>query len=317
MNKHYLLGMLLTLALLTLPATTVYSQPSWHSNTATIETPDLVVRFFNKQPQYMFWIPRENGTSVYIVKFLEIVEFDDLDGDGAYTSGDLMLARAQLLESSIQWNIASEEIVNNGILEIRITMNATVKVIRIAEGPGGIIGYVNVSFVNHIYNQTISVDGYEVEGNKELKIDIVIENWPWVRDDSKLAIGIIFAGHFRGKEGVPKMEEHAVREHEREIKMSHEDAPYQGVFRYRDQVKIMENNTSKFGQVNESDMSTSHRAIRYLAYPHFEGVLIHDPSITVEKSEEGLLTALTSNYLYIGVIAIVLLAVIVIAVKKR
>ncbi len=306
------------LALTLLPVNSVYSQPSWHKNTATIETPDLVIRFFNKQPQYMFWVPKENGTAVYIVKFLEIIEFNDKDNDGAYSSSDIILARAQLLESSVNWNIVAKELVVNGVEEIRISMNATVRVMGVSPGMSGSIGYVNVAFINHIYNETVNVDGYEVEGNKELKIDIIISNWPWVSNDSKLAIGIIFAGHFRGKEASPSMHKHSVREHVREVKMSHEGAPYEGAFRYRDQVEIRENNSYRFGKVNDSDISHMNKAIMYLAYPHFNGVLIHDPSITVIKSEEGeLLNFFYNNYLFVSIIAVALVGVIVLALKRR
>lgn len=318
MRTSYLLGILIIATLISLPINTVYSQPSWHSNTATLETPDLVVRFFNRQPQYMFWVPGENSTSVYIVKFLEIVEFEDVDNSGTYDSGDSLLARVQLLESSVQWNIKAEKLVANGVMEIRITMNATVKVMQVAHGEGGLVGYVNVSFVNHIYNQTVDVDGYEVEGNKELKIDIVIGNWPWIANDSKLAIGIIFAGHFRGKEGMPKMERHRVREHVREVKMSHEGAAFEGAFRYRDQVKLMENNSYRFGKVNDSEMTSMNKAILYLSYPHFNGVLIHDPSIAVIKSEEGgIISLIANNWILIGVIAIVLVATVAVGLSRR
>jgi len=318
MKKHYLIGLLLIMALALLPFNSVYSQPSWHSNTATIETPDLVVRFFNKQPQYMFWVPNENGTTVYIVKFLEIVEFNDKDNNGAYTESDELLARAQLLESSVAWNISAEELIVNSIKEIRITMNATVRVMSTSPGMGGQIGYVKVSFINHIYNKTINVDGYEVEGNKELKIDIVISDWPWISQESKLAIGIIFAGHFRGKEETPSMEKHTVREHVREVRMGHEGAPYEGAFRYMDQVRIMENNSYRFGKVNDSEMSGMNKAIMYLAYPHFDGVLVHDPSITVIKSGgEDILNLIYNNYILVSIIAIVLVGIVVVLLKRR
>lgn len=318
MKKHYLIGLLIIIALTLLPFNSVYSQPSWHSNTATIKTPDLVVRFFNRQPQYMFWVPNEKGTAVYIVKFLEIVEFNDKDNDGAYTANDELLARAQLLESSVMWNINAEELVVNNIKEIRITMNATVRVISTTPGMGGQIGYVEVSFINHIYNETINIDGYEVEGNKELKIDIIISDWPWISQNSKLAIGIIFAGHFRGKEKTPNMRRHMVREHLREVRMSHEGYPYEGAFRYRDQVKIMENNTYRFCKVNDSEMSGMHKAITYLTYPHFIGVLVHDPSITIIKtSEGGILDIIYNNYLIVSIIAIVLVGTAILISKRK
>ena len=55
-----LIGAIITLV--TLLSTPVYSlgAPSWNSNTATIEAPGIVVRFFDRQPHYLIWVPGEN-----------------------------------------------------------------------------------------------------------------------------------------------------------------------------------------------------------------------------------------------------------------
>jgi len=315
--KKGILAAFIILGFILLPVNQVYAQPHWHANTHTIETPDLVVRFFNRQPQYIFWVPGENETAVYIVKFHEIIEFIDEDGDGALSPGDDILSRSMLLESDVNWKISAETLSGpNNSTEIRITMSALVPVYKTAMD-GGRIGYVNVTFINHIYDRDVEVEGYIVEGNKELKIDIIIENWPWINSESKLALGIIFAGHFRGKHGVPHMEHHRVKEKVKEVKMRGEDAPYSGAFRYREEVKLCEKEGERIGSVHATEEFSMHEAILYLVYPHFEGILIHDPSITVIKPESTILEVLTNVYFLVALAGIIILGTVIVVTRKK
>jgi len=315
MKKASILAFFVITSFILLPINSTYSQPMWHSNTATIETSEMVIRFFNKQPHYMFWIPGENNTAVYIVKFLEIIEFLDKNADGVYSSGDTILARAQLLEASVNWNITAETLSGpQDSVEVRITMQAQVPVLGMM--PSGSIGHVNVIFVNHIYDKDVDVNGYVVEGNKELKIDVIIENWPWVNENSLLALGIIFAGHFRGEHGVPHMEHHRVRENVREVRMRCEEGAFEGAFRYREEVQIREESGNRTEKVKASEDFSAHSAIMYLVYPHFEGVLTHDPSILVIKPTGDVLSLIQSYLVYIVIATVVIIGAVILIKRK-
>lgn len=319
--KKAMLALLLTGLIMVLPTSQIYADSNnhakWNANANTIEASGIIVMFYERQPQYKFWIPGENDTAVYIVKFLEILEFEDKNLDYNYTTGDVIKARAQLLESSINWNITAMQLQGpEGSNELRVIMSAQVPVRGVTAGLDGVIGYVNVTFVNHIYDRDVDVEGYVVEGNYELKIDIIIQDWPWTESDTQLALGIIFAGHFRGHTGVPSMHKARVREKVKEMRMSSPDASYEAAFRYREEVKVKEQVKERLCGVNASEQFSHQSALMYLTYPHFEGIMIHDPSIIVFSPELGILGQLQLYAPYILIGAVVVIGIVLVARKK-
>jgi len=290
--------------------------PRWNANATTVEAPGIVVQFFERKPQYKFWIPGENGTAVYIVIFHKIIEFEDRDNDGVFDTQDTILAEAELTAHDV-WDIYAEILPGpDESTEIRITMKGLVAVIP-KMGPG--IDKANITFVNHIYDRDVEIDGYTVAGNRELKIDIIIYDWPWHSDTAKLCLEVIFAGHFRGRRGTPHCEEHRIQvrnQNVREVRMRGEDTNMVGVFRFRERVCIREGGQERFCNVNCSHDFQAQNAIEYIVYPHFEGVLEHDPSILVEKGTT-LSDVIIENAPYILLAAILVIVAVVIVVKVR
>jgi len=305
------------LVLLVISPSTIFAEgPRWNANTATVEAPGIIVQFLERKPQYKFWIPGENGAAVYIVIFHKIVEFEDRNNDGIFDPQDTILAEAELTAHDV-WNIYAETLSGpNGSTEIRIIMKGLIDVIP-KMGPG--VGKANVTFVNHIYDRDVEIDGYTVAGNRELKIEIIISDWLWHSDTAKLCLEVIFAGHFRGRRGTPHCEEHRIQvrnQNIREIRMRGEDMNMVGVFRFRERVCIREGEQERFCNVNCSHDFQARNAIEYIVYPHFEGVLEHDPSILIEK-ETTLSDVIIENAPYILLVAILVIVAVVIVVKVR
>jgi len=306
--------------LLTTVASGVHAgKPHWHSNTSTIEADGIVVQIHENTPTYRFWVPGENKTAVYVVKFSRIVEFSDNDNDGRYNdAGDEILAQATLDSSDI-WSVEVEEIQSSGVYEVRITISGLVGVTKMGQ-PEWMGDTANVTFVNHIYSDDYEVDGYPVKGGRELKIDIIISGWPWCSERSKLAIEIVLAGMFRGHNGVPKCSRDKMEYKNRQIhriKMEGEDTKYSAEFRYQESARVKDT-TDWECRVNATDNFRKDSARLWLSYPHFNDTLIHDPSILVSGVEEGggLLEFLAKNAIYIGIIVAAII-ILVIVIKRR
>lgn len=299
----------------------VYAQPKprWNANTATIEASGIVVQFFERKPQYRFWLPGENETAVYIVKFVKIIEFLDSDNDNQFDfRSERILAKAEL-DAHDQWNITAMVLEgSSNSTELRVIMQGYVAVITTAEGMMA-NEKANVTFINHIYDKDVEVEGYVVKGGAELKIDVIISNWPWHSNDSKLALMTLFAGHFRGKKRIPTMHHERVRERNtHRVEMRDPETNHVGVFTFRENVRIRSKNGSTYEmKVNATDDFRPNSAIQYIVYPHFEGTLEHDPSILIEKEEESMVQRIFSSpYIWMGIIlTIVVIGVII--VKRR
>ncbi len=292
--------------------------PHWKSDSDTISTDDMVIQFHERTPTYKIWIPGKNDTAVYIVKFNRIIEFIDSDNDGRYSGTvDTLLAQAPLTAHDI-WEVTAEEFNTTEAYELRITFNGSVRIYRM--GTEQFIGEARVAFVNHIYDRDVEVEGYQIEGGRELKIDIIISDWPWMNDDSKLALEIVFAGMFKGHEGVPRCHRERVQYENREIhKIRLEgDADYQVEFRYAEQARLRVGSEERECKVNASDEFKQNSAVTWLVYPYFNDTLVHDPSIYVGEPEGGIASILESKpYIAVGIVGVVVLVIVaIIKIKK-
>ncbi|MEX2690485.1 MAG: hypothetical protein Q6351_009225 [Candidatus Njordarchaeum guaymaensis] len=307
-----LIGAIITLV--TLLSTPVYSlgAPSWNSNTATIEAPGIVVRFFDRQPHYLIWVPGENGTTVYFIKFLEIDEFVDQNGNGLYEENERVAF--SYLTGMGEWNIYAETLEGpDNSTELRITMQATIMIQPTTFGNST----ANVTFVNHIFDKDVDLNGYEIAGGKEVKIDIIIENWPWKYKNSMLALGIIFGTcDHQGREYRAQIHQREHANHQEGVELEHGELGYKLEFRYQDEVRVRNGDQEELIEINGTLEEKQNKDILYLVYPHFEDKLVHDPSI---KATEGTEFELPTNYMIpIGVAGVAIVAAVAIyAVFRR
>ncbi len=318
--RKKIVGMIIGIILLFSIGVYGKEKPHWNSDVNTIYGDGIVVQFHERTPTYHIWVPGKNNTAVYIVKFNRIIEFIDTNNNGKFDGEtDQLLAHAPLTAHDI-WTVAAEQMEGeNGVFELKISFNATVEVTSVSlsqEMDGGQrVGYAKVAFINHIYDQDVDVNGYEIAGGRELKIDIVISDWPWSNSESKLALEIVFAGFFRGHSGIPKC--HREQTQTKAGKMSHirleGDADYDVEFKYREEATIRDNQATGC-HINASDQFREKSAVTWLVYPHFNGTLIHDPSICAGTPEGTLLDTIKT---YMPLIAIVVIIVIVLVVIKK
>mgnify|MGYP000277022817 CR=1 FL=1 len=319
MNKKILVILIGLIMISSFYGVLAESKPHWKADTYMIYTDEMVVQFHDRTPTYRIWIPDKNETAVYIVKFNRIIEFIDSNNDGRYNgSVDSILAQAPLTAHDV-WEVTADEFnTSDGAYELRITFNGSVRVYKM--GASQPIGTGKVAFVNHIYDRDVETNGYTIEGGREVKIDIVFSYWPWSSEDSKLALEIVFAGMFRGHSGVPKCHREQVQyENVQMHRIQMEgDADYQAEFRYTEQARIQTQNGEEECKVNATDEFKQSSAVTWLVYPHFNGTLIHDPSIYVGEPTGNIVDIIGSNrYVVMGlVLAAVVVVVVVIKAKK-
>ncbi|MCR8453743.1 MAG: hypothetical protein NDP13_01975 [Crenarchaeota archaeon] len=301
-------------------AVDLYSKPPmWHGNASTVEGDGIVVQFLENKPWYMIWIPGKNNTAVYIVKFNRLIEFLDLDNDNKFNmSIDYMLSHALLY--SAMWDVSAKTINISGIIEIRVTLSAIILVQAIGgAGGGAVVGSFNATFVNHIYSANVEVDAIPIAGGKELKIDVIISGWPWINNESKLALEIVFAGMFRGRQGIPECVHEryqAKNKHMSRVRLAGGDAGYYAEFRYQEEAKIQQaaHTEPNMANVSSTNCFSKDSAVTWLVYPHFDGTLIHDPSIYV--GSEGILEMLLKTPV-IGIIVVAAILIIAAILIKR
>ena len=284
--KRGLVGIVMLL-LLMLPVAGIVAEKKmkWDPNANVIYGDGIVIMFHDRRPKYHIWIPNKNKTAVYIINFNRIIEFVDIDNNGKYNDAhDRIISIAPLTAHDVWQVSSSERTLEDGTHELIIIFKGIVEVkpsSRYSEKR-----VVNVTFVNHIYDRDVEIEGYTLAGGRELKIDIIIEHWPWFEENSKLALEIVFAGMFHGKWGSPKCESKKI-----ELKNANMytvrlqgDADYYCEFKFQDRAKIKNESGEHICKLNSSENFKANSAVMYIVYPHFNGTLIHDPSITVESS---------------------------------
>jgi len=230
----------------------------------------LVGRSGTQVPKFQYWYSTTEGKgTVYQVFFHKIFEFNDTDGDGAFnvTLGDT-IETMFALPSGDQSLSGPELIVNTTSGEvIGVRLNFTIL------GKGGPSNGVNLTLQCSLYNKTQTLTGaggtiYNVTGGAELKIDVIINRWPWKDSDNGLCL------------------EWSVNHQNETVTPSIADSTVTlggGYFKWLSDATVV--NATGFEEtvpVNSSFNMTGNTARVYLCYPNFgDKVLIHDPSLGV------------------------------------
>ncbi|GAH13807.1 unnamed protein product, partial [marine sediment metagenome] len=127
-------------------------------------------------------------------------------------------------------------------------------------------GDFEITIVVHLYLNDQDIDGYELIGGQEMKFDVIMNNWPWQREDSNLAmrfdiIPMNVAYNYRLNDtngNLVNMDENTtgseykVLNHGEGVKeqFSIGDEQYEGFFAYANQAKYLINNSYEYKQVN-------------------------------------------------------------------
>ena len=186
-----------------------------------------------------------------------------------------------------------------------------------------------ITIAVHIYLNDQDIDGYELIGGQEMKFDLIMNNWPWQREDSNLAMrfDIIpmnseYTYRFNDTNGnsINTNEnstgyEYKITNHGESVKeqVSIGDEQFRAFFAYANQAQYLINNSYEYKTVNCSVSSLGNGSIQtYLSFEHFDDELIYDPSIgTIEDSsldETGFGVTEIITISAISVLAITLIA---------
>ena len=144
----------------------------------TLTTPKLDIRVTTggNVPHFMFWDPniaQANHRIIYHVQFVQLIEFNDTDGDGVYSPGSDMVVAPILALGSVDWlfiGFITEE--DNGdvtAIHFNFTLNE-----------------VDGSRYDSLYME-LRCHVNAIKTN-ELKFDIVMMGWPWANNESLLAL---------------------------------------------------------------------------------------------------------------------------------
>ena len=324
-----IIALLIIASLLAMPTQVASHDARWNSKTGTIEADGIIVRFFEMRPHYIVWVPEFNNTTAYHINFIRIVEFDDKDEDNVVDDSEV-LAKAELTAMDI-WTVKAENTTIDGVKAIVVSFEANVSVFKM--GMKGGIGQAYVAFINKIFLENYTLEnGYEIAGGRELKIDVIIKDWPWVSENSKLALLVLIAvgdkeGHME-KSPETHMRQIQVRERNiRELRLNSTDTKFQLAFRWEEQVRLQFEGNETYAKVNHSILAEECDSIVTFVYPHFNGTLEHDPSIVALGTEaaegeagEGLLEQDVGGIPLIYLMALFVIAIvglaIVIKIKK-
>ena len=241
-----------------------------------IVSDDNEIEFRRDKPRLRFEYVTEDGYEVrFEVRFKEIYEFVDTNGNGKLDSGEEIF---KLDMEDLPWNIESR---NGTYVEINCTWYEIIYM-HVSED-------FNITFVMRVYQKSLNtIDG----GADEVKIDVIVSKWKWHNDSSLLAL-------------LTKMEIEAETEGEIQ-ELPAPEANETGIYmktaanvfiKYEWTSEIFVNNelssivTSYYKKVElEQEMEQDGEEVEqevelevavFTVYPHFD-TLRHDPSVGVE-----------------------------------
>lgn len=231
----------------------------------TLVTPAINVRVSTggNVPHFMFWDPNfvdPNTRLTYHVQFYQLIEFNDSNGDGSYTNGTDVVMAPILGLGRVAWDFSGFLTEEDNGQTTAVHFNFTLDEVQ---GPGMQYDELYMELRCHI-NTT---------NDNELKFDIVISGWPWVNNDTHLALRwdlmVQSPGTFTYRHA------HQYRYENRTFAF---DGAY---FAYKNSANVGNDTID----VTSSYESHPDKTMFYLTYENFgDEVLVHDPLIGLDGS---------------------------------
>jgi len=281
----------------------------------------------------------------YAIMFHSLVEYLDYNEDGVYQFDETGLWKEDappgpvfsntLPLSSVRFEFSGFDVEYNGIAEteqelLAVHFNYTSQTIMAPN-----YGDFEITIVVHLYVNDQVIDGYDVLGNQEMKFDLIMNNWPWQREDTNLAMrfdiipmNVAYNYRLNDTNGNPvNMNdnttgyEYKVLNHGDGVKeqFSIGDEQYEGFFAYANQAKYLINNSYEYKQVNCSVSSQGDGTVQtYLSFEHFDDEITYDPSVgtledpVIDEAGFGTIEIIT-----IGTVSILAVTLIGRTIKKK
>jgi hypothetical protein len=301
-------------------------------NRIVFSTGSLTAVFEGMAPRVTFYDHNSMMRDTQQVNFRALIEFNDSDHNGVFESNEAV-DRA-IIDEGLWTHTGFYTLPNGAGVGINFTQASAMSL----EG-GRVLARGSVVLIVKAYNttHTQTIDGKSVTiGTAELKFDVVINDWPFRNNTDMLALQVNMHsssehydfGEDSGTQTVDGTNDEGVQTAEHDF---HETSGVEqetrlntgtvttsstiGFFRFVNTATV----TSPSGTTtsvpvtasykSEADNDAGDRAVfmkLYLAYPNFQGTLVHDPSI-------GLGSGFPTLYLIVaGAAAAGLVAVVVI-----
>ncbi|MHA1219876.1 MAG: hypothetical protein ACTSO5_14525 [Candidatus Heimdallarchaeaceae archaeon] len=290
--------------------------------TLTVDDLTIMVNAGGQVPKFHYQL--ESGLS-YNIMFKLLAEFYDFNEDGVFQYNETNIWGSDppeigeiryhtiLALPSVIWEFSGFETEDVAETTVAVHFNFTSANILDPFYAG-----VELAIVAHLYFEDQIIDGYQLEGGNELKFDLVVKNWPWQKDDSKLAIRFDISSDNNEDEieqepGIPintgsnttGMEKKA--EHTEDVKqtVSIRSGDAEGYFGYATQSQNRINNEYQTKGVEASYSSDENDNVQYyLCFEHLDDELIYDPSIGSIGSESAGIGTISLLIIGFGTLAV-------------
>ena len=231
----------------------------------------------------------------YNVMFKQLLEYEDLNEDGAFQYNETIEGTPMVSLTSIKWlfsGFVTDE-VNGEIQAIHFNFTSD-------EIVGMISPDLEVNIAMHLYLEDQIIDGYELLGGAEFKFDLFISGWEWANNDTLLALrfditpGEGYEIKNQNNQTVDTTinttnEEEKVTPVADQIKQrfSIENDENVAFFGYANQSKIMKEEQLSYGSVNASISTTGDGSMQlFLSFEQFDE-LHYDPSLGTDDSGDS------------------------------
>ena len=244
----------------------------WHGLDFVIGTDLFTVKFAGsvQVPKFQYWYNGEDET-VYQVFFHQVFEFNDTNGDGTYkgTEDERIVGQTFALSGA---NLSLSEptyIKDEDDRTVGVSFNFTIN----GKRGHGRLEEVAITLQCSLYEEDYQLvsEGitYNVTGGAELKIDVIIDKWPWASDDSLL--GLWWSVNRQDGSGTPETTENAVST----VNFG------KGYLSWLSTAMVDDEPV----EVTSSFNMTGRTVNIFMVYPYFgDGRLVHDPSLGVNVS---------------------------------
>jgi len=261
---------------------------------ATITTANITVSVNAPGNVPTLHFKTESGLE-YNVMFKQLLEYEDLNEDGAFQYNETIEGTPMVSLTSIQWlfsGFVTDE-VDGEIQAIHFNFTSD-------EIVGMISPDLEVNIAMHLYLEDQIIDGYELLGGAEFKFDLFISGWEWANNDTLLALrfditpGEGYEIKNQNNQTVDTTinttnDEEKVTPVADQIKQrfSIENDENGAFFGYANQSKIMKEEQLSYGSVNASISTTGDGSMQlYLSFEQFDE-LHYDPSLGTDDSCEA------------------------------
>ena len=231
----------------------------------------------------------------YNVMFKQLLEYEDLNEDGAFQYNETIEGVPMVSLTSLQWLFSGF---------VTDEVEGEIQAIHFNFTSDEVVGMVSpdlvVNLAMHLYLEDQIIDGYELLGGAEFKFDLFISGWEWADTDTLLALRFDITpgeGYEIKNQNIQTVdttinttnEEEKVAQVADQIKQRFniENNENGAFFGYANQSRIMKEEQLSYGSVNASISTTGDGSMQlFLSFEQFDE-LHYDPSLGTDDSGDS------------------------------